>query len=211
MCLISRANEFLTFELHVTATQIDLNSLPWHMLQYGGCKVWYMIKSALHWKQNDWAAVCAYLIRLYRLNNHRCHFTMEKFWKWVDEHSDRKAMYGMLTGIIKTLWPMQHQLSWGLWIAALIFYFSVEFQKVWRRQFAETYQLPTLLFNHLLIVTMFWYSSKRSLMKMTWPTAMHSVWMTMTKVQIVIMMAPAILIIITIDVAPSPHGKQKRK
>ena len=84
--------EFLdSLELHATAVQIDLNSLPRHVLQYCSRKVRYTIESAPHWKQSDWAATHAYLIKLYGLNDRKHHFTMEKFRKWVDEYSDRKS------------------------------------------------------------------------------------------------------------------------
>lgn len=84
--------EFLdSLELHATAAQIDLNDLPQHVLQYCGHKVCYTIELAPYWKQNDWVGTHAYLIKLYGSNDCRCHFTMEKFWKWVDEHSDRKS------------------------------------------------------------------------------------------------------------------------
>ena len=87
-----RVTEFLdSLELHAAAAQIDLNSLPRHVLRYCGRKVRYTIESAPHWRQNDWAATRTYLTKLYGSNDRKRHFTMEKFRKWVDEYSDRKS------------------------------------------------------------------------------------------------------------------------
>ena len=46
-------------------------------------------------------------------------------------------------------------------------------------------------------------------MKMIWPTTMHSVQMTVTKAQTAVMIAPMILMT-TINVAPSLHEKSRR-
>jgi hypothetical protein len=87
-----RVNDFLdSLEVHADAADVAHNDLPAYVLRYCHRQVRYVIDSAAHWNQHDWAATRAYLVKLYGSNDRKPHISPDKLRRWVKRHAGRKA------------------------------------------------------------------------------------------------------------------------
>jgi hypothetical protein len=87
-----RVNDFLdSVEAFARSAGIEFNDLPAYVLRYCNKRVRYVIESAPHWKEHDWSATRAYLVKLYGLNEKKRHVTPDKLRKWIKKHSSKKA------------------------------------------------------------------------------------------------------------------------
>ena len=85
-------DDFLdSLEVHAGAADVALNDLPAFVLRYCHRRVRYVIESAPHWAQHDWAATREYLVKLYGSNDRKPHVSLDKLRKWVKRHTERKA------------------------------------------------------------------------------------------------------------------------
>ena len=81
-------SDFLdTLEVLASTSQVLFDNLPLYVLHYCHRCIRDVVEFAPYWTQNDWPTACAYLIKLYGLNDCKSHVSADKFRKWVKYHS----------------------------------------------------------------------------------------------------------------------------